>query len=197
VLGGAVAAAGVRRTTESTRLEIGVTGERFDRRVETDPAVGPFLLDEPRSSGTRDVRSAAVFGRAELAPLGLGVLGTLGLEGSGFVSSAKGGRAALDPARTGRVSLRLRRDFFDRHFRLEGELTGSAHSTMSSTLGTIPAQELLSARAAARVLDIVIFYRSENILRKRVLSAAFDESTGFAPLTGQNITVGLSWVLLD
>jgi len=194
---GVVAAAGIRSSGSLLRGELGVSADAFDRRVAAQDTEGPGDLDEPSATERREVRSAAAWGKLALGPIAAGFVGDLLVETAGIVTTSEGPRAPLDPARAGRLTVRVRHDFFRRHLRLEGEFMGSLVSRASSPVGPIPAQELLTARVTARVLDVVFFYRSENVLGADVLSAAYDESTGFAPLTGQNVSVGLSWVLLD
>jgi hypothetical protein len=163
-----------------------------------DPAEGPGARDDP--DAFRRDRSAPRGGWAEarVGPVWLGrVLGSFVCGGSVFASTRETPRPELDPDRYGSAWGRLRKDLFGGALRLEGEVGWEVLGEMRAIGETLPSQSQLAARLAARIGDAILTYRSENILNQEFLSSAFDDELGYVKITGQNVVVGLSWVLLD
>jgi hypothetical protein len=198
---GVVAALGGAAASEWLSAELAVVAERFDRMTAQTPAayLGPYDCDEPERIELRREDAIGGWGALQLRPVHLGrILGAMALGASGFAATERDHPGdQLEPSRYVEAHGRLRKTVFSGALRLEGELRMEALGEMRSVFGDRPAQSQWVALANARIGDVLVFYRSENIFGDDFLSSAFDESTGFAPITTRNVTVGLSWVLLD
>jgi hypothetical protein len=198
---GVVAALGGAAASGWLSAELAVVAERFDRMTAQTPVayLGPYDCDEPERIELRRENAVGGWGALQLRPVHLGrILGAMAFGASGFASTERDRPGdQLEPSRYAEAHGRLRKTVFSGALRLEGEARLEALGTMRSAFGDRPAQSQWVALANARIGDVLVFYRSENVFGDEFRSSAFDESTGFAPITTRNVTVGLSWVLLD
>ncbi len=196
---GMSAAIGLQHRSGAFRLDAGVSADDGERVVAAMPSPldGGLTVSEPDTLVVVDLSRVAAWGRLSV-DVGLGALGRLELGGSGVWSGGDDvSGLQFEPGAHAKTHARLREDLFGGHLRLEGELELTIWDEIRTPLGRIDPDRDLTARITARVADIVLFYRSENILRESVATSAYEPELGFAPLTGQNILFGLSWILLD
>ena len=76
-------------------------------------------------------------------------------------------------------------------------MLGEAISRLDTPRGALPGAGQVNAQVSVRLQDIVLVYRSENLFGSDFRTSAYDIDTGFAPTTTRNVTLALSWILVD
>ncbi len=201
ILEGVAGSTGLTLWQRGFRGDVAVVAEGYGRITGTTPAASgrPLSCDEPEKLSWRVVHSAGGWGAVEVGPIDFGrIIGRILLGGSGYYGSTpERRRLQVEPWRYAEVHGRLSKTLFGGHLRLEGSVRGEFVGEMQTPLGDLAPQTQWIGRIDAQFLNMLLFYRVENIFSKRFLSSAWNPDLRYVPTTRQNILFGLSWVLLD